>query len=353
MTPNRPFGTSKCAVRGSIMDQIAKPGETKASKLHESRIGGKGANQAVAIARAGGLVQFYGTIGKDGVWIKEQLKEHGIDKPTGRAIIQVGDDGENSIILFPGANHSELHEQQKFSSGRPWFGNATHLLLQNEIHPRSTLHALHEAANMVTIFNPSPMPPADQIREFPWTKIDWLLVNEGEAEALLRILGPPPPLNIRPASISAMSTKDIVFCLASHPSFASTNIICTLGPDGVLAFVPEFHRPGTKHEAPSFMHLPPAKLEGDFRDTTGAGDCFTGYFVQGLMEFGPDARPGHHITERDLAMLLRKCNLAAGMSVEKPGTIDSIPSRAAVESRLAASYAGSPIITGMKGPSGV
>jgi ribokinase len=61
------------------VDQIAKPGETKASKLHESRIGGKGANQAVAIARAGGLVQFYGTIGKDGVWIKEQLKEHGID----------------------------------------------------------------------------------------------------------------------------------------------------------------------------------------------------------------------------------------------------------------------------------
>ncbi|TFK19918.1 sugar kinase [Coprinopsis marcescibilis] len=334
----------KCAVRGSIMDQIAKPGETKASKLHESRIGGKGANQAVAIARAGGRVQLYATIGKDCMWIKDELQESGIDKPTGRAIIQVSDDGENSIILFPGANHSEMHEQQTGLQGQPWFRDATHVLLQYEIHPRSTLHALSEAANMVTIFNPSPMPPVDEIREFPWSRIDWLLVNKHEVEGLVKILA-TPRVRMAVGVGRSMSTKELVFCLARHRLFSSTNIVCTLGPDGVLAFVPEFHLPSNEHEAPSFMHVPAAKLVGDFRDTTGAGDCFTGYFVQGLMEFGPGARVGHEITEVDLCRLLRKCNLAAGMSVEKPGTIDSIPVCAAVDSRLAVS-ASSPLIPG-------
>jgi len=61
------------------VDHISKPGETLSSKRYESKIGGKGANQAVSIVRAGGEAQFYGTVGKDGKWIVEELKEMGID----------------------------------------------------------------------------------------------------------------------------------------------------------------------------------------------------------------------------------------------------------------------------------
>jgi len=63
------------------VSHIVRPGETLSSHGHESRVGGKGANQAVAIARAGGsgVVQFYGAIGQDGLWIKERMEGHGID----------------------------------------------------------------------------------------------------------------------------------------------------------------------------------------------------------------------------------------------------------------------------------
>lgn len=61
------------------MKHIVRPGETLSSSGHKRRVGGKGANQAVAIARAGGKVRFYGNVGKDGVWIKEAMNDWGID----------------------------------------------------------------------------------------------------------------------------------------------------------------------------------------------------------------------------------------------------------------------------------
>lgn len=61
------------------MLHIARPGETISSVKHESRVGGKGANQAVAIVRAGGKAKFYGVAGKDGQWLKEKLEEWGVE----------------------------------------------------------------------------------------------------------------------------------------------------------------------------------------------------------------------------------------------------------------------------------
>lgn len=58
---------------------IVRKGETISSHAHESRVGGKGANQAIAIIRAGGIVQFYGTIGKDGTWVRDSMMTCGID----------------------------------------------------------------------------------------------------------------------------------------------------------------------------------------------------------------------------------------------------------------------------------
>ncbi|KAF4618194.1 hypothetical protein D9613_011678 [Agrocybe pediades] len=332
-----------CTVRGSInhdeyfhVNHIVRPGETLSSYGHESRVGGKGANQAVAIARAGGKAQFYGAIGQDGLWIRDRMSAFGIDvsgiivaeEPTGRALIQVEKSGENSIILYPGANFSELHEERFKNIGDRWFPESSHILVQNEIPLRSTYYALENAKGATVIMNPSPLPSPSEIRNFPWHLVDWLIVNEEEARELYESVAESA------ASNTPMSIRQLVFHLSAERAFERTNIVCTLGADGVLAFVPAFHRPQTEHEAPSFMHLPAAKLLGEVRDTTGAGDCFTGYFVKGLMDFGPHAVVGTDIKEHDVARILKTCVQAAGMCVEKRGTIDSIPTKAEVEERM-------------------
>ena len=204
------------------------------------------------------------------------------------------------LVLYPGANHSELHEKQFMQESQGFFPETSHLLLQNEIHPRSMEYALDNARNATIIYNPSPLPSDQELSRFPWNKIDWLIVNEAEATGICRSLN-----RSRANTTANMSTRELVFLLSAHPSFATTNIICTLGGDGVLAFIPTFHRPKTAHEAPSFMHLQAAKLQGEIRDTTGAGDCFTGYFVQGLMEFGPYAKVGKTIREQEIARILK------------------------------------------------
>jgi ribokinase len=208
------------------------------------------------------------------------------------------------LVLFPGANHSKLHETQFVKKSEGWFPETTHLLLQNEIHIQSTHYALQNAKNATVILNPSPLPSANEIREFPWHKVDWLVINETEAEGLyLSMLG----MEGTPSSPS-VSTREVLILLSAQPLFKETNIVCTLGADGVLAFIPTFHRRLiTSHEAPSFIYLPAAKLRGEIRDSTGAGDCFTGYFVQGLMEFGPHAVVGKDIKELDITRMLKRC----------------------------------------------
>ncbi|KAH0578309.1 hypothetical protein H2248_003933 [Termitomyces sp. 'cryptogamus'] len=293
----------------SLVKNIARPGETISSYRYERRVGGKGANQAIAIIKAGGTADFYGSVGQDGLWVKDTVGAFGLDPsgisisdvPTGRALIQISDSGENSIILFPGANCSQLPEETWETSGVA-FPECTHVLLQNEIHMECTLYALNNSVNAITVYNPSPMPSSQEINEFPWDKVDWLIVNEGEAEDLYKVLS-------RHGSSFGESPSEILLLLSTQPALATTNIICTLGKDGVVAFIPAFHRQKQEHNhnTPNFIRLPAAVLQGTIRDTTGAGDCFTGYLVQGLMEFGPQATPGHGIRESDIVSILMTC----------------------------------------------
>jgi len=104
-----------------------------------------------------------------------------------------------------------------------------------------------------------------------------------------------------------MSTRELVSALSNLQKFQHTNIVCTLGTNGVLVFMPRFHRPKTENETPSFMYFPAAKLMGGVKDTTGAGDTFAGYFVRGIMEFGPGAEVGKEIGERDVMAVLKVC----------------------------------------------
>jgi ribokinase len=117
---------------------IVKPGETLSASERNVFPGGKGLNQSVAIARAGFQVSHVGKIGRDGTWLKEILSDAGVDTsflevrdvPTGHAVIQVDPNGENSIVLFPGANvtfeEEEIYSILNRAAPDDW------ILLQNE-----------------------------------------------------------------------------------------------------------------------------------------------------------------------------------------------------------------------------
>ena len=161
----------------------------------------------------------------------------------------------------------------------------SHLLLQNEIPWASTLAYLEyaHARGIVTTFNPSPMPADPQLHAFPWAALSWLLVNEGEAESLLHAIGGNPEAHKveeeYPVNWPDDKTVKLAFSTLNNLRYgerlASTSVVCTLGAAGVLASMC-----GLKE----ILYLPAAALEGGVRDTTGAGDCLTGYFVAGLME---------------------------------------------------------------------
>jgi len=190
-----------------------------------------------------------------------------------------------SPVLHHAANHIELPPPTPGS-----LRGFTHLLLQNEIPLKSTMEYLSaaHALGIITIMNPSPLPTVEQAREFPWGKLTWLIVNEGEARDMLTSVGELHPVDAIelvippdgvPEDLTAVrSVHTIVSKLANHPTFKGTNIICTLGSAGLVAFVSL-----VEDVEKRAFYLPAAKLDGPVVDTTGAGDCFTGYFVSGLM----------------------------------------------------------------------
>ncbi|KAF9260458.1 Ribokinase-like protein [Marasmius fiardii PR-910] len=321
----------RCLIRGSInvdeyfnVKDIARPGETISSHGLAKRAGGKGANQAVAVAKAGGQADFVGAVGEDGLWTLEHLREQGVDisgsehvsELTGRALIQVAEDGENSIILFKGANYAKVHK-------KPIHSSTTHLLLQNEIQLDETLLYLSEAASLslVTIFNPSPMPTAEELKSFPWAQLTWLIVNEGEAADMYKIL----------TSNSDIGEEMDIQAYTEIPAYSisrkllsqmpTTNIVCTLGGRGVLVLLPTLHDGAG---LPEPMYLPAAKLDKGVVDTTGAGDCFAGYMAAGLMKLQQE-KGAKTLSKQDIIGVMTRCVKAAGLCVQKPGAMASIP----------------------------
>ncbi|WWC73784.1 uncharacterized protein I206_107756 [Kwoniella pini CBS 10737] len=326
----------KCLVRGSInideffaLPHIVRPGETISSTSLTKRAGGKGANQAYAVAKAGGNVDLDGCIGQDGEWVRELLKSGGVgdgrletlkNELTGRAIIQSASDGENSIVLHAGANH-----HLSSSSSSPNLQNYTHILLQNEIPLSSTLSYLEESGKkgLISIFNPSPMLSSEELRQFPWKDLSWLIVNEGELNDLLNAFNSNSSENEKQKNIDDLDLEELIKIASKgilelhENSFFSKkiNIICTLGSKGILYFNPIN---GNK----DIGHLKAGKLLNKLKDTTGAGDCFAGYFVAGLMRNEP------------LEKVLKTCLTACAICVENEGAMGSVPNIEATLARL-------------------
>lgn len=262
----------------------------------------------------------------------DRLKDSGVgvekvefvEEKTGRAIIQVAENGENSIVLFKGANY-----HKRTPSPADFTPTPTHIVLQNEIPLELTIDYLTLASSdgrtAATIFNPSPLPSEQEITSFPWEKVSWLIVNEGEAEDLLAVLD-PTGRNHEESEVVASSTLRRLSKAINSPA---TNVVLTLGASGVISTYHSYSSLSTWDP----VYVPSIQLRGTTRDTTGAGDCFTGYFVAGLMELFNETH-SHDVGEEEARGLLGKCVVAAGMCCEKEGTLDSVPVREEVEARM-------------------
>lgn len=276
------------------VDHTVRPGETTASSKLEFFCGGKGLNQSIALARAGAKVFHAGCVGSDGERLLEKLKENGIDTsfikkcdmPSGHAIIQVDKNGQNSILLFGGAN-KQIDEEQ-IAKVLSDFKVGDKLFLQNEINAVDKIITAASKKAMEIVLNPSPF--GDEILSYPLDKITWFVVNETEANELT---GESDPDKI----LSVFSEK-----------YPSAKILLTLGSDGSVC------KANGKVYHQKIFNVPVV-------DTTAAGDTFLGFFFALVDTHGIDGA-------------LKYASAASAVAVSRSGASSSIPKLNEVEDFL-------------------
>lgn len=270
------------------VDHIVMPGETIPSSGIDVNCGGKGLNQSIALSKAGLEVWHAGLIGDDGGILLDALKNAGVntdlvkqvDGKSGNALIQVDANGQNSIVLFGGANRRI--DESFINEVLENFGEGDILLIQNEISSLDTLVKLAAQKGMLICFNPSPMD--ESLKEFDYSVIDMLFLNEVEGE---QITGYADPEQI----MSALEER-----------FPNTKVVLTLGSKGAVF---SCNRQRTSREVYRVKAV----------DTTAAGDTFTGYFISSYYQDGSAAEA------------LKIASAAAAMAVSRPGASISIPYR--------------------------
>jgi ribokinase len=281
--------------------RIPRPGETVLAGALTRGPGGKGANQAVASARAGGRTAMVVALGEDdgGALLRDALE--GVDlslattsaAPTGTAIITVEESGENSIVVAPGANGGLTLSPAALAA----IGNAKIVLSQLEI-PFATVQAAAEAAPYF-VLNAA---PAAELSDELLAAVDLLVVNETEAEA------------IAGADRSALLKK--------VPA-----AVVTLGGAGAVILT---------REHAGEIEVPGVPVE--VVDTTAAGDTFCGVLAASLAGRPAAGSANDSITESDLTNAVRRANVAASLSVQIAGAIASVPHGDAIDARYAEVY---------------
>ncbi len=297
------------AVVGSLnLDVVARvarlpvPGETVLASSHVQSLGGKGANQAVAAARAGSAVQFIGRVGADaaGEALRSSLREAGVDTEhvirddvdaTGTALIAVDSHGENTIIVVPGANANL--QPIDIDGASDVIGRCSILLLQLEIPLETVRYAagLAQRSGITVVLNPSPS------QELPSSLLDLvdILVPNEEEVAYLSGMGSP----VDPTSAAGM--------LCSNGVEA---VVITLGSRGSAVV-----------NGSGETDIEPYPVNAV--DTTGAGDAFVGNLVAAL-DVG-----------QSLEEAARFASAAAALSVQVAGAQSSMPTRQQTEAFIA------------------
>jgi len=270
------------------VDHFSRPGESLIARGYARFAGGKGANQSLAIARAGGRVLHFGKIGREGEWMIAPMQEDGVDtsriivsdEPGGHAMIQVDPRGQNSIVVFGGTN--QRIETAEVDDVLALAALDDIVALQNEIS--ATEHAMRRAAerSLKVCFNAAPF--TDAIRGYPLELVSIFFINETEGRELTG-------RDEAEAIVAEMIAK-----------YPRADIVLTLGEEGAL-----WGRERERARVPI--------VEATVVDTTGAGDTFIGYALAGLCEGMPMRRA------------LELATHAAAICVSRAGAAASIPYR--------------------------
>ena len=263
-------------------------GETLAAMDRQVFPGGKGLNQSIALAKAKAHVYHAGAIGLDGMQLLKVLMQGGVnpdfvrkrpDLPTGHAIIQVDQSGQNCILIYGGANQSQRKDEiiETISS----FSSGDMLLLQNEVNEVDTLIHQAKEKHMTVVLNPSPITPA--LLNAPLEKVDIFILNEIEARFISGVEDAYEQIN------------------ALGRFYPKSDVVLTLGEKGSLCLTAS----GEQYEFGIF-NVP-------VTDTTAAGDAFTGFYLASFAQ-------GKPINEA-----LKIASAASAIAVTRPGASVSIP----------------------------
>jgi ribokinase len=282
------------------VEGLPRPGETVLGPSYSIVAGGKGANQALAAARAGAPTLMFGCVGHDGFAdiALAEMAGAGVDlggiarcpAPTGCAFICVDRAGENFLAVASGAT---LNAQQHQVPDEV-LGPESLLVMQMEVPVAENwaLAARAKARGARLLLN---VAPAGALPREALAMLDWLVVNEIEALAVARGLGLDP--------------GDPRTAGSSLAEAAGITVIVTLGPEGAVAFAGE--------NAWEIGALPIKPV-----DTTAAGDGFVGALAAALDEGA------------GLPTALRFASVTAGLACLAAGAQPSLPNRAAIEKRL-------------------
>jgi ribokinase len=286
------------------LPQLPAPGQTVTGGTSTCHHGGKGANQAVAAARAGAATFFVGAVGAaDGQPEVDALAADGVDvtaiervsEPTGYAVVLVDSDrGENQIAVAAGANALVSASHVTAALSVLCLTRADVVVLSFEL-PSAALQAAADAARSAGIdpvANPAPVLP----RSLDLLTGAIITPNAGELAALARIAGIPPTEPDATARALARRT--------------GAPVIVTLGPDGALLARAD----GTERFPGHHVTV---------RDTTGAGDTFTGVLAASLA------------AGQALPDCVRRAVAASALAVTRDGARPGMPSAAAIDELLA------------------
>ncbi|HJU08802.1 MAG TPA: ribokinase [Rhodanobacteraceae bacterium] len=295
------------------VDRFPKEGETRLGRTFSTDPGGKGFNQAIACHRQGAQTLFVGAIGNDelGARAQQDARDESLpcrwqtleDHPTASTAVWVDDEGNNCIVVNPGAN---AHLDSAFiRAQRDAFANAKLLLVQLE----TGLEAIEAAMNLARdrglfrALNPAPVHP--QLTLTLLRAADLITPNETE---FAQLCGRFLDVDVDANALVAMSDATL-HALARRLSPNAT-VVITLGANGCFVSHDEQQRRG---DAASSYRLPAEKA--NVIDTTGAGDCFCGALAAAMLRF--EGKP--------FADAVCHANRAAALSTERPGAASSMP----------------------------